>query len=189
MSADVQTPGVAIVGMAGRFPGARDVETFWRNIKAGKESVTRFSRDQLEIEIEGNDGADYVCAKGALDDIDLFDARFFGAATAPGDEVLEGLGSRFGDRLDVAVTQVANPPDDAKAACFVLCGRAVRHALHEALDDEVNTANGHSRGALPRRRRHRLRRLSGDHARPGDRRLRGRDRDAQGRRRCRLLRL
>ncbi|MEQ1931824.1 MAG: polyketide synthase, partial [Parvularculaceae bacterium] len=79
MSADVQTPGVAIVGMAGRFPGARDVETFWRNIKAGKESVTRFSRDQLEIEIEGMDeGADYVCAKGALDDIDLFDARFFG---------------------------------------------------------------------------------------------------------------
>ncbi len=71
-------PGVAIIGMTGRFPGARDVETFWKNIKAGKESVTRFPREELEIPIEGLDEyGEYVCAKGQLDDIDLFDARFF----------------------------------------------------------------------------------------------------------------
>jgi acyl transferase domain-containing protein len=65
--------------MAGRFPGARDVETFWENIKAGRECVTRFPKEELEIPIEGlGEDGDYVCAKGQLDDIDLFDARFFG---------------------------------------------------------------------------------------------------------------
>ena len=35
---------VAIVGMAGRFPGARDLEEFWRNLRAGVESVRFLSR-------------------------------------------------------------------------------------------------------------------------------------------------
>src|SRR5205085_1045667 len=38
---------VAIVGMAGRFPGARDVPAFWENLVAGKDCVTRFSDEQL----------------------------------------------------------------------------------------------------------------------------------------------
>lgn len=79
---DSPAPGIAIVGMAGRFPGARDVETFWRNIKEGRESITRFPKEELEIQVLGADddavGADYVCAKGVLDDIDQFDPRFFG---------------------------------------------------------------------------------------------------------------
>lgn len=79
MSTGEAQRGVAIVGMAGRFPGARDVGGFWANLKAGRESVTRFPKEELEIPIEGlGDGADYVCAKGFLEDIDLFDARFFG---------------------------------------------------------------------------------------------------------------
>ena len=34
--------GVAIIGMAGRFPGARDIGEFWRNLLAGVESISRF---------------------------------------------------------------------------------------------------------------------------------------------------
>lgn len=78
MSAQAHGPGVAIVGMAGRFPGAGDVAGFWRNIKEGRECVTRFSRSELEIPIEGLEDGDYVCAKGFLDGVDMFDARFFG---------------------------------------------------------------------------------------------------------------
>jgi acyl transferase domain-containing protein len=78
MSGESGGPGVAIVGMAGRFPGAGDVDGFWRNIKAGRECVTRFKKEELEIAIEGLEGGDYVCAKGFLDDVDMFDARFFG---------------------------------------------------------------------------------------------------------------
>jgi len=72
-------PGIAIVGMAGRFPGARDVTQFWDNIKAGRETITRFSPEDLDLPIEGATAKNgYVCAKGMLDDIDMFDARFFG---------------------------------------------------------------------------------------------------------------
>jgi acyl transferase domain-containing protein len=74
--------GIAIVGMAGRFPGARDVGAFWQNIRNGVESITHFSREDLEIAAPASSADDrlsrYVCAKGVLDDIDMFDARFFG---------------------------------------------------------------------------------------------------------------
>ena len=75
------TEGIAIVGMSRRFPGAKNVDEFWRNIKNGVESITHFSSDELEISDpteHDKDAGDYVCAKGMLDDIDMFDARFFG---------------------------------------------------------------------------------------------------------------
>lgn len=34
---------VAIVGMAGRFPGAKNVDEFWRNLRDGTESITFFT--------------------------------------------------------------------------------------------------------------------------------------------------
>ncbi len=73
--------GIAIVGMAGRFPGAPSVDAFWRNIKDGVESITHFDRSEAEIDAEGggdDDKSHFVCAKGMLDDVDMFDARFFG---------------------------------------------------------------------------------------------------------------
>ena len=74
--------GVAIVGMSGRFPGAREVDTFWANIKNGVESITHFTAKELDIPAPALNSDDpnarFVCAKGVLDDIDLFDARFFG---------------------------------------------------------------------------------------------------------------
>ncbi len=84
--ADAARPGVAIVGMAGRFPGADDVDAFWSMIREGRTGVSHFSPDDVEIPIDGlgaqgEDGeaaAKYVCAKGLMNDVDMFDARFFG---------------------------------------------------------------------------------------------------------------
>ncbi|MDO5104185.1 MAG: SDR family NAD(P)-dependent oxidoreductase [Lautropia sp.] len=72
---------IAIVGMAGRFPGAPDVETFWQNIRNGIESVHHYS-DQ-ELRELGVDEAlirdpDYVKAGIPFEGKDLFDAEFFG---------------------------------------------------------------------------------------------------------------
>ena len=47
MSEQNEHAGIAIVGMAGRFPGAADVERFWENLAAGVESVTFFRREEL----------------------------------------------------------------------------------------------------------------------------------------------
>ncbi|MFC3715268.1 amino acid adenylation domain-containing protein [Luteimonas soli] len=71
---------VAIVAMAGRFPGANDVEAFWQNLLDGRDTVTRFSPEQLDPAIPASerDDPDYVAARGVIDGLDQFDAAFFG---------------------------------------------------------------------------------------------------------------
>jgi acyl transferase domain-containing protein/glutamate-1-semialdehyde aminotransferase len=71
---------IAIIGMAGRFPGAEDVHEFWENLKSGKEGITRFTVDQLEVrDRERLMSLDnYVAARGILSNVDKFDAGFFG---------------------------------------------------------------------------------------------------------------
>ncbi|MCP4262409.1 MAG: amino acid adenylation domain-containing protein, partial [Planctomycetes bacterium] len=72
---------IAIVGMSGRFPGARDTETFWENIRDGIESIQFFSDEELLKEGIDPDllkNPKYVKANGFLENIDLFDAKFFG---------------------------------------------------------------------------------------------------------------
>jgi acyl transferase domain-containing protein/acetylornithine/succinyldiaminopimelate/putrescine aminotransferase len=66
--------------MAGRFPGARTVAEFWRNQLNGIESISRFGVAELEVE-NARDlllNPDYVPSRSVLDDVDLFDAEFFG---------------------------------------------------------------------------------------------------------------
>ena len=77
--ADAREP-IAIVGMAGRFPGAADVEAFWQNLCAGTESIRFFKPDELDPSLPAALRADpaYVPARGVLDDVELFDHGFFG---------------------------------------------------------------------------------------------------------------
>ncbi|SNB55512.1 amino acid adenylation domain-containing protein [Marinobacter sp. es.042] len=60
---------VAIIGMSVRVPGADTLDSFWQNLKEGKETITFFSPTS-------NDGT--VNARGILDDPLGFDERFFG---------------------------------------------------------------------------------------------------------------
>ena len=76
-----QLNDIAIIGMALRLPGAKSVADFWRNLRDGVESVRSFSDDELRaVGITESVLADphYVKASAVLDDIDLFDASFFG---------------------------------------------------------------------------------------------------------------
>jgi len=72
--------GVAIIGMSGRFPGARSVAEFWQNQLQGIEAISQFTVEELEVPnaIELAKQPNYVKARGILCDIDLFDADFFG---------------------------------------------------------------------------------------------------------------
>ena len=72
---------IAIVGMDGRFPGAKSIEEFWDNLKHGRESITHFSDDELlavGVNKKTIEEPNYVKAGAFLEDIDLFDANFFG---------------------------------------------------------------------------------------------------------------
>ncbi|MFZ5750407.1 MAG: amino acid adenylation domain-containing protein [Pseudomonadota bacterium] len=70
---------IAIVGMAGRFPGAADVDALWRAMVEGRELITRFRPEDLDYDPRASDpGAPWVLARGVMDGADLFDARHFG---------------------------------------------------------------------------------------------------------------
>ncbi|HEX6862896.1 MAG TPA: amino acid adenylation domain-containing protein, partial [Thermoanaerobaculia bacterium] len=71
---------LAVVGLAGRFPGARDLEAFWGNLRAGVESVSFFSAEELlasGVPPELLRHPSYVPARAVIEDEDLFDAAFF----------------------------------------------------------------------------------------------------------------
>lgn len=78
---EVSPYDVAIVGMTGRFPGARNIEEFERNLRDGICSITQFTDEELLAagvgEAEFNQ-PNYVRARGWLEDIEFFDARYFG---------------------------------------------------------------------------------------------------------------
>jgi phthiocerol/phenolphthiocerol synthesis type-I polyketide synthase E len=80
------TGGVAIIGMAGRFPGASDLVAFWDVLREGRETATRFSRDELiaaGVPADVVDQPDYVPVAARLDGATDFDADFF--AISPGE--------------------------------------------------------------------------------------------------------
>lgn len=74
--------GVAIIGMAGRFPGAANVDLFWRNLIAGVESISTFSDEELAaagLDIAAfKKEAGFIAARGVLQNAEWFDAAFFG---------------------------------------------------------------------------------------------------------------
>ncbi|WP_091834465.1 type I polyketide synthase [Marininema halotolerans] len=74
------TGDIAIVGMAGRFPGAQNIEEYWNNLITGTESIRFFSEHELlEAGVPERDVThpNYVKAKGYLAGVDHFDAAFF----------------------------------------------------------------------------------------------------------------
>ncbi|MEH2084704.1 MAG: beta-ketoacyl synthase N-terminal-like domain-containing protein [Nostoc sp.] len=81
-ASDNQDPsdGVAIIGMVGRFPGAGNVDEFWRNLCEGLESTTFFEDEELDPSINPNLCKDpsYVKARGIIPGGETFDAAFFG---------------------------------------------------------------------------------------------------------------
>jgi acyl transferase domain-containing protein len=80
-SSDTFNTDIAVVGMAGRFPGARNVREYWHKLRNGIESIERVSDEQLLA--AGVDAAqladlNYVKATAALPGMAMFDAPFFG---------------------------------------------------------------------------------------------------------------
>jgi amino acid adenylation domain-containing protein len=71
---------IAVIGMAGRWPGADSVAEFWNNLTAGVESVTRFTEAELEdgFDPDVRSAANFVKARPILKEVGQFDAEFFG---------------------------------------------------------------------------------------------------------------
>ncbi|WP_274910624.1 SDR family NAD(P)-dependent oxidoreductase [Streptomyces sp. WZ-12] len=76
-ASDPRAP-IAVIGAAGRFPGARNLDEFWANLVAGEDSVTAFPWHRYDAGDRGAiEARDFPHRMGALDDVDAFDAAFF----------------------------------------------------------------------------------------------------------------
>ncbi|MBC3839739.1 polyketide synthase [Streptacidiphilus sp. 4-A2] len=78
---EIPDNAIAVTGMSGRFPGARDLDEYWANLLGGVCSLTDFT--EAELLADGADPAEirhrsHVAAKGYLADADRFDAELFG---------------------------------------------------------------------------------------------------------------
>lgn len=71
---------IAIIGMAGRFPGSDTIEELWENLREGKETISFFSKEELDISLPESLRKDplYIGARGLLPIAKTFDAGFFG---------------------------------------------------------------------------------------------------------------
>ena len=69
----------AIIGMAARMPGAKNLREFWQNLLEQKESIRFFSPDELDPTLNPAETSshNYCAARGIIDHADEFDARFF----------------------------------------------------------------------------------------------------------------
>jgi acyl transferase domain-containing protein/SAM-dependent methyltransferase/acyl carrier protein len=83
---------IAIVGAAGRFPGADSLDKFWNLLASGRDAVTeipddRWTKDFYFHPDPAERGKAYTWAAGVIDDIDQFDAGFFGISPREADQI------------------------------------------------------------------------------------------------------
>ncbi|MFD2942102.1 amino acid adenylation domain-containing protein [Flavobacterium notoginsengisoli] len=71
---------IAIIGMAGRFPGSDTIDELWENLRDGKETISLFTKDELDESLPESLRNDplYIGARGILSSAKTFDAAFFG---------------------------------------------------------------------------------------------------------------
>jgi polyketide synthase PksJ len=69
---------IAIIGLAGRYPMANDIEAFYRNLKSGKNCISNIPLERWQGHDFGYNLNEYYRYGGFLDRIDQFDPRLFG---------------------------------------------------------------------------------------------------------------
>ncbi|MGZ5071278.1 MAG: amino acid adenylation domain-containing protein [Methylobacter sp.] len=126
-SAGSGTSDIAVIGMAGRFPGAGDVDSFWRNLCGGVESISFFSEQELLA--EGVDPAllnnpAYVRANGVLDGIECFDAAFFGFSPREA-EIMDPQQRLFMECASAAIEHAGYDADRINGPVGVFAGAGI----------------------------------------------------------------
>jgi len=125
--------GVAIVGMGCRFPKAKDPAAFWRNISQGLDCVTRFSDQELAragVPVEILRNPDYIKAGSILENVEGFDAGFFGMSPAEA-ELADPQLRVFLECAWEALESAGCDPEAFKGVIGVYCGMSMSaYLLH-----------------------------------------------------------
>ncbi len=131
---------IAIIGMAGRFPGAPDIDTLWQHIHDGVESIVDLTDDYLlAIGVSPSlfQKPNYVKRRALLEDIDLFAASFF--SYTPREATMTDPQQRF--FLECAWSALEDAGYDAEritGLVGVYAGASMNsYLLHTAQDPEI----------------------------------------------------
>ncbi len=117
------TEGVAIVGIALRFPDADTHEELWKNLCEGRESVTFFDDDRLDPSVPGSlrKNPAYVKARGVLEGADAFDAAFFNISPREA-QIMDPQARLFLEVSAAALEDAGYVPDGFKGLIGVFGG-------------------------------------------------------------------
>ncbi|WP_165583431.1 SDR family NAD(P)-dependent oxidoreductase [Aquimarina atlantica] len=133
-----QLQSIAIIGMAGQFPMANDVETFWSNIAEGKNCISEISQQRWDIskyyhDGEATPGKTYSKWMGALEEYDLFDPLFFNISPSEA-ECMDPQQRLFLQTCWHAIENAgynAQLLEKSKCGVFVGCGQGDYHLLSD----------------------------------------------------------
>ncbi len=135
---------VAVVGMAGRFPGAASVAELWRNLCAGVESISVFGAEEMAacgVPRELLSRPDYVPAKGILAGVELFDHELFGISARLA-QVMDPQQRLFLECAWEALEDAGHDPERYAGAIGVYAGSAPStYLLHHVLPNYRQVAN------------------------------------------------
>jgi len=124
--------------MAGRFPGARNIDEFWRNLRDGVESIRPLSDAQLlaaGVRPEELAHPDYVKAAAVLDGVDLFDASFFGFSPRDA-SIMDPQHRHFLECAWEAIESAGHSPESFSGSIGVFAGSGLNaYMIHNLINN------------------------------------------------------
>ena len=137
---------IAIVGMALRFPGARNPGEFWDNLQNGVESIRTYCDEELaEAGVSPSQirNPHYVKAGAPLDEMEYFDAEFFGFSPKEGG-ILDPQHRQFYECAWEALEDAGHPPErfDGAIGVFGGCGMGAYFAFNLITNPELVNSVG-----------------------------------------------
>jgi len=134
---------VAIIGMSGRFPGARDIGEYWQNLREGVCAISDFSAEELSeagVDQAESGRLEYVPSKGYLADADRFEPELFGFTPAEA-AALDPQHRLLLETAWAALEDAGYNPRDAPSRTGVYAGGSLTEHMIAAHADRVLTAD------------------------------------------------
>lgn len=114
---------IAVIGMSGRFPGAKNVDEFWQNLVAVKSSIETFTKDDLNPDVDEEMASDpnYVLVKGTYPGQETFDNKFFGMTPREA-ELMDPQQRKFLELTHEGLEIAGYNPENYKGSIGVFAG-------------------------------------------------------------------
>ncbi len=128
-SLETQQSEIAIIAVNGRFPGAKDIESFWQNIHDGVESISSLTDEELlesGVSPDLLNNSNYVKLHSSVSDIELFDANFF-AYSAREAELIDPQQRLFLELAWEAIEKAGYDPQTYTGSIGVYAGVGLNH--------------------------------------------------------------